>query len=284
VTETAAATEEASAAPRPLTAAEASTLDRYWRAANYLAVGQIYLMANSLLAEPLRPEHVKPRLLGHWGTSPGLNFVQARLACSGRAGAVALAPRSAASAPGQARRADGASACRRVRLRGLTRGMLTSGAASLVFYRDGRVDVGVRGPALHLTSQVAGVRQNLRPIVDHGVVPATVDTNIESGWGATLGGGYYVWRSGVGITRDGRVVYVYGPALSVRTLADLLRRAGCVEAMQLDINPAWMSFMYYRPGHHPADPTPVNLLPGQQQPAGRYYEPSSRDFTAVYAR
>jgi len=169
-------------------------------------------------------------------------------------------------------------------LNGLTRGTLTNGAASLVFYRDGRVDVGVWGPALHLTSQVAGVRQNLRPIVDHGVVPATVDTNIESGWGATLGGAYDVWRSGVGITRDGRVVYVYGPALSVRTLADLLQRAGCVEAMQLDINPAWMSFMYYRPRHHPADPTPVNLLPGQQQPAGRYYEPSSRDFTAVYAR
>jgi xylulose-5-phosphate/fructose-6-phosphate phosphoketolase len=79
VTETAAATEETPAPLRPLTAAEASTLDRYWRAANYLAVGQIYLMANPLLTEPLRPEHVKPRLLGHWGTSPGLNFIWAHL-------------------------------------------------------------------------------------------------------------------------------------------------------------------------------------------------------------
>jgi xylulose-5-phosphate/fructose-6-phosphate phosphoketolase len=50
-------------------------LDRWWRAANYLSVGQIYLLANPLLREPLRIEHVKPRLLGHWGTSPGLNFV-----------------------------------------------------------------------------------------------------------------------------------------------------------------------------------------------------------------
>ena len=49
-----------------LTEAEARTLDRYWRAANYLAVGQIYLLANPLLTEPLRPEHIKPRLLGHW--------------------------------------------------------------------------------------------------------------------------------------------------------------------------------------------------------------------------
>ena len=67
------------AEPGPLASAEAQTLDAYWRAANYLSVGQIYLMANPLLAEPLRAEHIKPRLLGHWGTSPGLNFVWAHL-------------------------------------------------------------------------------------------------------------------------------------------------------------------------------------------------------------
>jgi xylulose-5-phosphate/fructose-6-phosphate phosphoketolase len=58
---------------------ELRSLDAHWRAANYLAVGQIYLMANPLLTEPLRPEHVKPRLLGHWGTSPGLNLVHTHL-------------------------------------------------------------------------------------------------------------------------------------------------------------------------------------------------------------
>ncbi|MCK8678098.1 phosphoketolase family protein [Streptomyces lichenis] len=58
---------------------EADALDAHWRAANYLAVGQIYLMANALLREPLRPEHIKPRLLGHWGTSPGLNLVHTHL-------------------------------------------------------------------------------------------------------------------------------------------------------------------------------------------------------------
>jgi len=56
-----------------------ATLDRWWRAANYLSVGQIYLMGNPLLREPLLAEHVKPRLLGHWGTTPGLNFVYAHL-------------------------------------------------------------------------------------------------------------------------------------------------------------------------------------------------------------
>jgi xylulose-5-phosphate/fructose-6-phosphate phosphoketolase len=56
-----------------------SLLDAYWRAANYLSVGQIYLLDNPLLREPLRTEHIKPRLLGHWGTTPGLNFVYAHL-------------------------------------------------------------------------------------------------------------------------------------------------------------------------------------------------------------
>ncbi|HVA03708.1 MAG TPA: phosphoketolase family protein [Acidimicrobiales bacterium] len=61
------------------TAEEIRELDAYWRAANYLAVGQIYLLDNPLLREPLRAEHIKPRLLGHWGTSPGLSFVYAHL-------------------------------------------------------------------------------------------------------------------------------------------------------------------------------------------------------------
>lgn len=62
-----------------LNAAELRALDRWWRAANYLSVGQIYLLDNPLLEEPLRLEHVKPRLLGHWGTTPGLNFLYAHL-------------------------------------------------------------------------------------------------------------------------------------------------------------------------------------------------------------
>src|ERR1700676_445658 len=63
----------------PLTGGELDAIDAWWRAANYLSVGQIYLLGNPLLAEPLRPEHVKPRLLGHWGTTPGLNLIYAHL-------------------------------------------------------------------------------------------------------------------------------------------------------------------------------------------------------------
>ena len=58
---------------------ELTLIDSYWRAANYLSVGQIYLMDNPLLREPLRPEQIKPRLLGHWGTTPGLNFIYVHL-------------------------------------------------------------------------------------------------------------------------------------------------------------------------------------------------------------
>jgi len=135
-----------------------------------------------------------------------------------------------------------------------------------------------------MTPDVAAVRQNLHLIVADGIIPSSVDSNVESSWGATLGGGYYVWRSGVGITADGRVIFAYGPALNVRELAELLQRAGAVNAMQLDINPEWMSFMYYQPGQDPANPTPTALEPNQNQPADRYYSVSGRDFTAVYAK
>src|SRR5258705_6857826 len=60
---------------QPLSPEELRKMNAYWRAANYLSVGQIYLYANPLLREPLKREHVKPRLLGHWGTTPGLNFI-----------------------------------------------------------------------------------------------------------------------------------------------------------------------------------------------------------------
>ena len=62
-----------------LSKTESALIDAYWRAANYLSVGQIYLFDNPLLKEPLKKEHIKPRLLGHWGTTPGLNFIYAHL-------------------------------------------------------------------------------------------------------------------------------------------------------------------------------------------------------------
>src|SRR6266852_8685436 len=64
---------------QPLSPEQLRKIDAYWRAANYLSIGQIYLYANPLLLEPLKREHIKPRLLGHFGTTPGLNFIYVHL-------------------------------------------------------------------------------------------------------------------------------------------------------------------------------------------------------------
>ncbi len=169
-------------------------------------------------------------------------------------------------------------------LNGKHKGALVKGAASVVYYRDGTVKIGSWGRELGMTSNVAGVRQNLKLLIDHGQVSPSVNSDVLSKWGATLGGGYYVWRSGIGITQGGRVIFVYGPSLNVRDLANLLHRAGAVEGMQLDINPEWMSFDYYKAGNTPQDPVPHALLPTQQGSTYRYYQPYSRDFTVVYTR
>ena len=84
------------------------------------------------------------------------------------------------------------------------------------------------------------------------------------------------------MTANGDILYVGGSALSVYTLAQLLRQAGALYAMELDINPDWVSFMSYA-GPDPANPTPTRLWDFTQA-ATRYYQPSSRDFVAVYRR
>jgi hypothetical protein len=169
-------------------------------------------------------------------------------------------------------------------LNGIYHGSLVKGTASVVYYKNGTVKIGEWGRDFTMTSAIAGVRQNLKLLVDHGQVSTSASSDVMTNWGATLGGGYYVWRSGIGITKDGRIVYVYGSALNAQDLGLLLQRAGAVEGMQMDINPAWMKFDYYQAKTNPADPTPVTLLPTQQPSAYSYYTPSTRDFTAVYAR
>lgn len=162
---------------------------------------------------------------------------------------------------------------------------LVKGIASEVYYRNGTMKIGRWGyGGLHMGPNVLGVRQNLKLIIQNGKIAPNINSNVESNWGATLGGSYFVWRSGIGVTKDGRIIYVYAPELNAQILAQLLKRAGCVTAMELDINPDWMSFEYYLAKNHPANPTPVNLLRNQLQPPDRYYSISNRDFTAVFAR
>lgn len=164
-----------------------------------------------------------------------------------------------------------------------TVGALRTGAASFVVYRDGHVAIGTWGRDVSMAPNVVSVRQNLRLIVEGGRPAPNLETRVQSTWGATLGGAYFVWRSGVGVTASGDLVYVTGNALSAHTLADLLQRAGAVRAMELDINPAWISYMWYAPTNTPAQVAPTKILPFAR-PADRYLTPTSRDFVAVYSR
>jgi hypothetical protein len=169
-------------------------------------------------------------------------------------------------------------------LDGRTAGTLVKGAASEVFYRNGTMAIGSWGQEVSMTPNVVGVRQNLVPLIDHGRIAPNIDATHLFDWGLTLGGAYYIFRSGVGVTPQGDIVYASGDALSVGDLAHILRRAGCVRAMELDINPAWVSYMTYHAAGNPAQPQPRSLLPDYQRPANRYYTHTSRDFVAVHAR
>jgi len=160
---------------------------------------------------------------------------------------------------------------------------LVNDRASLVTYADGRVDVGVWGRDDTMAPGVTSVRQNLALIVDRGVlVPGLANAN--SGlWGGTVGNRIYVWRSGAGVDAHGNLDYVAGPGLNVETLAELLRRAGCVRAMELDINTWWDSFTSFTPDAH-GGVLPTNLLASMVRPADRYLTNGTRDFVEIDAR
>lgn len=172
-------------------------------------------------------------------------------------------------------------------LDGRTAVPLQAGAASVVLYRNGKVNIGTWEQEVSMTPDVVAVLQNLIPIVDHGQpAPAATysDTKI---WGSTLNQATVVARSGIGVTASGALVYVAGPALTAKSLAESLQRAGAVRAMSLDINPEWVTFNFYT-HPNPANPslvTPSKLYPQMQRPADRYLGPTeeSRDFFTVAA-
>jgi hypothetical protein len=167
---------------------------------------------------------------------------------------------------------------------GVTAEPLQPGAASLAIFADGHATVGTWGTEVGPASGPVAVRQNLTMLIDHGIPSATVD--YSSDWGAVLGGGSVTWRSGVGVTAAGDLVYAGGPSLTPRLLADVLLAAGVIRAMELDINPEWVSFVSYT---HPAGLgtaalTGAALVPGMWFGPDHYLTSDSRDFLAVFAR
>jgi hypothetical protein len=166
-----------------------------------------------------------------------------------------------------------------VALGGRTYAPLQPGLATAVGYRNGRVDViawdggAVAGP------DVLFARQNLQLIVEGG--RPNPDLSDGPQWGLTLGNAVRVWRSGLGVDRNGNLLYAAAADQTVGSLADILIRAGAVRAMELDINSYWVSFISYDAfGAVGAR----NLLPGMTRAVTRYLSPDDRDFFAVFAR
>jgi hypothetical protein len=155
---------------------------------------------------------------------------------------------------------------------------LSDGTASFVIDADGTVHVGVWGDGLPLPGeQVESVRQNLPPLVSGGAASPTVGN--AATWGAMLGPGPAVARSGLGQDAQGDVLFAAGMSLTPTDLAAGLVSAGAVNAMELDINPEWVQ----------ADAAPTAgaamsaLIPGQNRPANQYLSGWTRDFVAVIA-
>ncbi len=160
---------------------------------------------------------------------------------------------------------------------------LVSGAASVVEYTDGTINVASWGTEVGMTPQVYAVRQNLVMLVDNSQVLPVAQDNPLVTWGYSLGNLLYTWRSGLGVTANGNLVWVGGPGLSPQVLGETLVWAGAVRAMQLDMNPLWVNFASY--SYSPATGlSGSNLLPGMAYAPSHYLAGFWRDFLAVFLR
>ena len=162
---------------------------------------------------------------------------------------------------------------------GHTYAPLQNGMATFVHYTDGRVDIVDWTVGPRLPAGIDYARQNLPLIVEGG----RPNPNLSDGpeWGATLGNAVRVWRSGIGIDARGDLIYAAANYQTVRSLAQILIRAGAIRAMQLDINSYWVTFNSYA---RPDAGSPSSLLPGMTRPVTRYLSPDDRDFFAVYLK
>jgi hypothetical protein len=157
---------------------------------------------------------------------------------------------------------------------------LRDGLGSIVTYSDGTTDIGTwhqEVPAPGKT--VVAVRQNLAPLIDHGIAAPNVDC--ASCWGATLGGVSDPARSALGVTADGHLTWAGGEHLTPSSLARALLAAKVVRAVELDINPEWVAGYLYRHQPGAAPPKAVQVMPDQQGIPGQLLTPYSRDFFTV---
>ena len=173
---------------------------------------------------------------------------------------------------------------------------LRPGAASLVIYAGGSVNVGAWDNDVRMTRTVVAVRQNLVPLVAGGRPTPRARGADWKAWGSTCGASScaasvpdieHQWRSALGVTADGALVYVQGPALDPLQLASLLVRAGVLRGMELDINPDWPVFAAYDPAgdHGLATPSNGHLLTATVRGPDTFFDAWwPRDFITMSAR
>jgi hypothetical protein len=160
---------------------------------------------------------------------------------------------------------------------------LTDGNATLIGYRDGRIDIQKWSGGSNAGPDVAWARQSLKPIVWNGQLNPDLNDNPDSPeWGYSLGSVVRVWRTGVGVDRRGNLFFVCANDQTVITLAKILQHIGAVKAMEFDINPEWHTLITYTHGANGLVPKLVEPQP--QQSDHRYLVPDDRDFFAVYTR
>ena len=164
-------------------------------------------------------------------------------------------------------------------LNGRTYTPMHEGQATFVRYADGRYDVLAWHGGPRVSSSVLFARQNLPLIVNESRLSSRLSNGSE--WGATVGNAVQVWRSGIGVDAHGNLIYAAANYQTVSSLAKVLRHAGAVRAMELDINSYWISFNTYAA---PGALQPGKLLSESERPATRYLSPDDRDFFAVFRR
>lgn len=164
---------------------------------------------------------------------------------------------------------------------------LVNGAASLVIYKDGLAQIGNWGHDVRMTRSVVSVRQNLALLINNGKLAPNISPADTYQWGTALHQVVDTWRSGLGITANGALVYAYGP-MNALDLADVLKRAGAIRAMVLDMNPAWTVFASYKPstsGGIASAANGLSLLPNTDNGPSRFFTPSyARDFLTLSIR
>lgn len=163
--------------------------------------------------------------------------------------------------------------------RGKVKETMVNGIATVVVYRGGKVDIVKWNHGPRAPKNVWMAKQNLPPIIYEGKINPGLTEGPE--WGETVNNAVRVWRSGLGIDAHGNLIYAAANYQTVESLAEILKRAGAVRAIELDINEDWTSFISYR---HPGAGQPSNLLPEMYRSPERYLTPDERDFFAIYLK